>query len=83
MEAKLKLQNQQLLCLSKNLLRLRPLSKSSKVEVKNLCTSIKLVLVSTDRGHPFKTSACLRGGGVSPCANGQKVTVHKDQKSPS
>jgi hypothetical protein len=28
-------------------------------------------------------SACLRGGGVSPCADGQKVTVHKDQKSPS
>ena len=35
------------------------------------------------RDHPFKTSACLRGGGVSPCADGQKVTVHKDQKSPS
>ena len=33
--------------------------------------------------HPFKTSACLRGGGVSPFADGQKVTVHKDQKSPS
>ena len=24
-------------------------------------------------------SACLRGGGVSPCDDGQKVTVHKDQ----
>ena len=35
------------------------------------------------RDHPFKTSACLRGGGVSPCADGRKVTVHKDQKSPS
>ena len=35
------------------------------------------------RDHPFKTSACLRGGGGSPCANGQKVTVHKGQKSPS
>ena len=35
------------------------------------------------RDHPFKTSACLRGGGVSPFADGQKVTVHKDQKSPS
>ena len=35
------------------------------------------------RDHPFKTSACLRGGGVSPWADGQKVTVHKDQKSPS
>ena len=35
------------------------------------------------RDHPFKTSAWLRGGGVSPCADGQKVTVHKDQKSPS
>jgi hypothetical protein len=23
------------------------------------------------------------GGGVSPCADGQKVTVDKDQKSPS
>ena len=32
---------------------------------------------------PFKTSACLRERGVSPCADGQKVTVHKDQKSPS
>ena len=35
------------------------------------------------RDHPFKTSACLRGEGVSPCADGQKVTVHKDQRSPS
>ena len=35
------------------------------------------------RDHPFKTSACLKGGGVSPCADGPKVTVHKDQKSPS
>ena len=35
------------------------------------------------RDHPFETSACLRGGGVSPCADGQKVIVHKDQKSPS
>ena len=26
------------------------------------------------RDHPFKTSACL-GGGVSPCANGQKVPI--------
>ena len=33
--------------------------------------------------HQFKTSACLRGGGVSPCANCPKVTVHKDKKSPS
>ena len=33
--------------------------------------------------HPFKTSACLRGVGVSPWADGQKVTVYKDQKSPS
>ena len=35
-----------------------------------------------DHDHPFQTSACLRGGGVYPCADGQKVTVHKDQKSP-
>ena len=35
------------------------------------------------RDHPFKTSAGLRGGGVSPCADGLKVTVHKYQKSPS
>ena len=35
------------------------------------------------RDHPFQTSACLRGEGVSPCANGPKVTVHKDKKSPS
>ena len=35
------------------------------------------------RDHSFKTSACLRGVGVSPCADGPKVTVHKDQKSPS
>ena len=34
------------------------------------------------RNHPFKTSACLRGGGASPCADVQKVTVHRDQKSP-
>ena len=34
------------------------------------------------RDHPFKTSACLMGGGVFPCANGQKVTIHKDQKYP-
>ena len=33
--------------------------------------------------HPFKTSACLRGEGVPPYADGQKVTVHKDKKSPS
>jgi hypothetical protein len=33
--------------------------------------------------HAFKKSACLRGGGVSPCADGPKVTVHKDQKSPA
>ena len=33
------------------------------------------------RDHPFKTSACLRGGGVSPFADGQKVTVHKDKKT--
>ena len=35
------------------------------------------------RDRPFETSACLRGGGLSPCADGQKVTVRKDQKSPS
>ena len=35
------------------------------------------------RDHPFKTSACLRGGGVSPWADGQKVAVPKYQKSPS
>ena len=35
------------------------------------------------KDHPFKTSACLREGGVSPCANVRKVIVHKDQKSPS
>ena len=33
-----------------------------------------------NRDQQFKTSVCLRGGGVSPFANGQKVTVHKDQK---
>ena len=32
------------------------------------------------RDHPFETSACLKG--VSPCADGQNVTVHNDQKSP-
>ena len=36
-----------------------------------------------NKDHPFKTSACLRGVGGSPWADGQKVTVHKDQKSPS
>ena len=35
------------------------------------------------RDHPFKMSACVREGGVSPCADGQKFTVHKDRKSPS
>ena len=35
------------------------------------------------RDHPFKTSACHRGGGVSPCADGLKPTVHMDQKSTS
>ena len=50
-------------------------------------TSLRPFLFRDDfsyiRDHPFKTSACLRRGGVSPCADGQKVTVHKDQKSPS
>ena len=37
---------------------------------------------------PFETiylrrQHVLGGGGVSPCADGPKVTVHKDQKSPS
>ena len=40
-------------------------------------------IYKTLRDNPFKTSACLRGGGVYPCADGQKVTVHKDKKSPS
>ena len=35
------------------------------------------------RDHPFKMSACLRGGGVSPWADGQKVIVQMDQKFPS
>ena len=35
------------------------------------------------RDHPFKTSACLRGEGCPPWADGQKVTVHKDRKSRS
>ena len=35
------------------------------------------------RDHPFKTSACLRGEGCPHVPKGQKVTVHKDQKSPS
>ena len=26
--------------------------------------------------HPFKTSASLRGGGVSPCADGQNVKIN-------
>ena len=46
-------------------------------------TYMLFILERIKRDHPFKTSACLRGGGVSPCADGQKVTVHKDQKSPS
>ena len=45
--------------------------------------SQKVEKTTHQRDHPFKTSACLRGGRVSPCADGQKVTVHKDQKSPS
>jgi hypothetical protein len=58
--------------------------KKSIQKVRMICnfflSSAELSMV---RDHPFKTSACLRGGGVSPCADGQKVTVHKDQKSPS
>ena len=42
-----------------------------------------LCTIYVHRDHPFKTSAFLRGGGMSPCADGQKVTVHKDQKFPS
>ena len=34
-----------------------------------------------NRDHPFKTSACLWWGGVSPFADGQKVTVYKDKKT--
>ena len=39
------------------------------------------IMLGGDR--PVKTSACLRGVGVSPCADGQKVTIDKEQKSPS
>ena len=52
----------------------------------NVCLHINGITkrhCKSQRDHPFKTSACLRGGGVSPCANGQKVTVNKDKKSPS
>ena len=42
-----------------------------------------LINVTKYRDHPFKTSVCLRGGGVSLCVDGQKVIVHKDKKSPS
>ena len=42
---------------------------------------IEIIIMIWD--HSFKTSACLRGGGVSSCANGPKFTVHKDKKSPS
>ena len=31
----------------------------------------------------LRSQHVLGGGGVSPCADGPKVTVHKDQKSPS
>ena len=34
------------------------------------------------RDHPFKTSVCLGGRRISPCVDGQRVTVHKDQKFP-
>ena len=57
------------------------------INVKNMTMYISFLLVGGNtnihRDHPFKTSAYLRRGGVSPCADGQKVTVHKDQKSPS
>ena len=46
-------------------------------------TGVLFARSKSDRDHSFKTSACLRGGGVSPSANGPKITVHKDQKSPS
>ena len=42
---------------------------------------VNSVLKVNVRDHSFKTSACLRGGGVYPCADGPKVTVHKDKKS--
>ena len=47
------------------------------------CIVTERTKLITASDHPFKMSACLRGGGVSPYADGQKVTVHKDQKSPS
>ena len=40
-----------------------------------------MIGTSTNRDHPFKTSAFLRGGGVSPNADGPKVTVNKSLKS--
>ena len=56
-----------------------------KCPISNLfsCITSKEVKMNDIRDHPFKTSACLRGGKVSPFADGIKVTVHKDQKSPS
>ena len=35
----------------------------------------KMMVKSDLRDHPFNMSACFRGGGVSSCANGQKVRV--------
>ena len=37
------------------------------------------VVILWVKDHPFKTSACLRGRGMSPFADSQKVTVHKDR----
>ena len=42
----------------------------------DLITIIKYLL-----DHPFKTSACIKGGGVSLCADGPKIRVYKDQIS--
>jgi hypothetical protein len=46
-------------------------------------TFISDINIELLRDHPFKTSACLKGGRGVPKADGQKVTVDKDQKSPS
>ena len=41
------------------------------------------IILQKDFGTIHLRRQHVLGGGVSPCADGQKVTVHKDQKSPS
>ena len=50
------------------------LVRYNKVNIKRPVDRTKKKLEDhTLRDHSFKMSACVRGGGVSPCADGPKV----------